>query len=141
MNKRFVICGLVVSLASLLLDLLIHGLLLGDAYRQLATTGFVRGPDQAGQFLHWALLAHLLLGFGLTWMFSMADPARSRDLAFGLRFGTAAALLSIVPNAMILFALQPWPAALVHRQILLGTVMMLLLGLLLAWLQPARRAL
>lgn len=141
MNKRFLICGLVVALASLLLDMLIHGLLLGDSYRQLATTGFVRGPEQAGQYLHWLLLAHLLLGFGLTWMFSLSDPARAASPAFGLRFGAAAALIASVPNAMILFAVQPWPGPLVHKQILLSTAAMLLLGLLLAWLQPMRRSL
>jgi len=36
---------------------------------------------------------------------------------------------------------QPLPAMLVHKQMLLGTVAMLLLGLLLAFLNPGRRTL
>lgn len=141
MNKRFWICGLVMSLASLLLDFCIHGLLLRADYQMLATTGFVRGPDNAGDFMHWMLLAHVFLGFGLTWMYSMVSAGRESTSALGLRFGAAAALMSSVPNYLIYFAVQPWPASLVHRQIIFSTIAMLLLGLLLSYLAPMRRAL
>ena len=38
-------------------------------------------------------------------------------------------------------AVQPLPAALVHKQMILSTIAMLLLGMLLAWLNPGRKAL
>lgn len=141
MNKRFWICGLVMALASLLLDVLIHGLLLRGDYQMLATSGFVRGQDDAGNYVHWMLIAHVFIGYGLTWLYTLASHGRTSSPALGLRFGAAAALLSSVPNYMILYAVQPWPAPLVHKQILLSTAAMLLLGLLLSYLQPLRRAL
>ena len=145
MNKRYWVCALVVSLAALVLDFVIHGLLLRGDYQQLAASGFVRGPDNAAQFMPWMVLAHLLLGLGMTWLYGMASrrrPVGARpEFGLGLRVGAAAALLATIPNYLIHFAVQPWPAALVAKQILLGVLMMLALGLLLAWLQPARRAL
>ena len=48
------------------------------------------------------------------------------------------ALATTVPGYLIWFAVQPWPAGLVAKQITFSTLAMLLLGLLLAWLQPRR---
>lgn len=141
MSKRFWICGLVMAFASLLLDFVIHGLLLRGDYQALAATGFVRGDEDARTHLHWMLLAHLFLGYGLTWLYTLASAGREATAAHGIRFGAAVALVSGVPFYMIYYAVQPWPAPLVHKQILLSTVAMLLLGLLLSYLQPARRAL
>ena len=51
------------------------------------------------------------------------------------------ALFSIVPGYLIHYAVQPLPASLVIKQIVYGTITMLLLGLLVAWLQPRRKVL
>ena len=37
--------------------------------------------------------------------------------------------------------MQPLPAALVHKQVIFSTAAMLLLGMLLAWLNPGRKTL
>lgn len=138
MDKRFWICGLVVSIAALLLDFLIHGVLLQADYAALAPSGFVRGPDDAQAHLPYMLAAHVLIGFGLTWLYRQVTVPHGAPLSQGLRFGAAFALAATIPGYLVYYAVQPWPAALVHKQMLFSAAAMLVLGLLLAYLQPRR---
>ena len=46
-----------------------------------------------------------------------------------------------IPGYLVYYAVQPWPAMLVFKQVLFSSTAMLMLGLLLAWLQPRRRVL
>ena len=151
MDKRCWICGLVVSVAALLLDFLVHGVLLQADYQALVTNGFVRGQDEAGAFMPYMVAAHLLIGYGMTWLYRQIMPVQSRpiqsrpagerSLTRGLRFGAAFAIAATLPGYLIYYAVQPWPAALVHKQMLLGTAVVLVLGMLLGYLQPRRTTL
>ena len=151
MDKRFWVCGLVVSVAALLLDFLVHGVLLQADYQALVASGFVRGQDEAGAFMPYMVAAHLLVGYGMTWLYRQimpvqrrsthSGPAGERSLTRGLRFGAAFAIAATVPGYLIYYAVQPWPAALVHKQMLLGTAVILVLGMLLGYLQPRRTTL
>ncbi len=138
MDKRFWICGAVMSITAMVLDFLIHGLLLRADYTALVASGFVRGPEAGASYLPWMLLAHVGIGFGLTALYRQFDPTPAGDARQGLRFGLLMALATTVPGYLIWFAVQPWPAGLVAKQITFSTLAMLLLGLLLAWLQPRR---
>ncbi len=140
MDKRFWICGLVMSIAAMVLDVIIHGHLLRADYAALVPAGLVRGPEGA-RFLPWMLLAHLGIGFGMTALYRAFHPAPTSDIRQGLRFGGLLALLATIPGYLIYYAVQPWPGMLVLKQVVFSTVAMLLLGLLLAWLQPRRRVL
>ena len=140
-DKRFWICGIIVAVAAMLLDFLIHGLLLMGDYNALVASGLMRGPDDAAHYMPYMLAAHLLIGFGLTWLYRKGIDAGRPAIGQGLRFGAAVAVMSVLPGYLIYYAVQPLPAALVHKQMLLGTAAMLLLGLLLAWLNPGRRTL
>ncbi|TYT27168.1 hypothetical protein FZO89_13360 [Luteimonas viscosa] len=139
MDKRFWICGIVVSFAALLLSFLTHGLLLGDDYAALGA--MYRDATDGTRHFRWLLLAHGLLGFAMTWIFSQGYARDRATIAQGLRFGLAMALFSTVPGYLVHYAVQPLPAALVAKQVLFGTLGMVLLGVLLAWLQPRRNAL
>ncbi|HSR65896.1 MAG TPA: hypothetical protein VLM17_09900 [Xanthomonadaceae bacterium] len=141
MDKRFWICGLVVSIAALLLDFLVHGLLLQGDYDALVARGLMRAPADAQHYLPYMLAAHLLLGYGLTWLYRQGVDRARPAVGQGLRFGAAIALVATIPGYLIYYAVQPLPPALVHKQLLFGSAATLLLGLLLAWLQPGRRAL
>lgn len=147
MRKRFWVCGIVVSIAAMLLDFLVHGLLLRGDYDALVSQGLMRGPEDAQHFMPYMAVAHLLIGYGLTWLYmhfngARADrPANEAALATGLRFGTAVAIMSTIPGYLIYYAVQPLPAMLVHKQMIFSSIAMLLLGLLLAWLNPGRRTL
>lgn len=139
MDKRFLVCGIVVSFAALLLSFLIHALLLGADYASLGA--MYRGAADGERHFPWLLLAHALLGFAMTWIFAQGFASDRPTLAQGLRFGLAMALFATVPGYLVHYAVQPLPPALVAKQIAYGTIGMLLLGMLLAWLHPRRSAL
>ncbi len=141
MDKRFWVCSLVVAVAALLLDFLVHGVLLQGDYQALVARGVMRTPEDAQGYMPWMLGAHLLIGYGMTWLYRQRGDRGRPDLVHGLRFGAGFALAATIPGYLIYYAVQPLPAALVGRQVLYATIVTLLLGLLLAWLQPGRKAL
>lgn len=139
MDKRFWICGIVVAAAALLLGVVVHGLLLRADYQALAT--LYRTQDQANAHAAWILPAYLCLGLAMTWLYRRMPASDGVDLARGARFGLAVALVSYVPWHVLAFVGQPLPLSLMLRQVAFDLAAMLLLGMLLAWLQPHRRAL
>jgi hypothetical protein len=141
MGKRFWVCGLLVAVAALLLDILVHGVLLQGDYEALVARGLMRTQADAQGYMPWMIGAHLLVGFGMTWLYAQGTTGGRPDLARGLRFGAGFAAAATIPGYLVYYAVQPLPAALVARQVLYATVATLLLGLLLAWLQPGRKAL
>ena len=107
----------------------------------LVPHGLYRGPEDANAYMPYMFAAHLLIGFGLTWLYRKGmEPGRS-VFGQGLRFGAAVAVMSTIPGYLVYYAVQPLPARLVHKQMVLSTLAILLLGVLLAWLNPARKAL
>lgn len=136
MDKRFWICGLVMFLAAMLLSGLVHAVLLKPDYLAL---GPMYRTDADGQtYMPWMLLAHALIGFAMTWIYRQGFSAGASNIGQGLRFGLAMAAFSTIPGYLIYYAVQPLPTALVVKQIVFGTISMLLLGVLLAYLQPRR---
>jgi hypothetical protein len=135
-DKRFWICGIVMAIAAQLAALLIHAWLLVPDYQALAV--LYRPEEEAGRYLGWMLLAHACIGFALTWLYAQGYARGRSAVGQGLRFGFALALFSVIPGYLIHYAVQPLPATLVVKEIVFGTLAMLLLGLLVAWLQPRR---
>jgi hypothetical protein len=139
MDKRSWICGVVVAFAALVLGFLVHGVVLRADY--LALASLYRTQADANAQAGWIVVAYLCMGLAMTWLY-LQLPARSLGkLAHGLRFGLAIALVSFVPWHLLAFVGQPLPGALAVRQVLFDTAAMLLLGLLLAWLEPRRSVL
>ncbi|MCR6662724.1 MAG: DUF1761 family protein [Luteimonas sp.] len=136
MDKRFWVCGVVMFFAAMLLSFIVHALLLGADYEALGA--MYRDADGGRQHFPWILLAHALLGFAMTWVFAHGFASTEPTLRQGLRFGLAMALFSTIPGYLIQYAVQPLPPMLVAKQVLFGTLSMLVLGALLAWLQPRR---
>ena len=139
MDKRFWICGIVVAAAALILGMLVHGVLLRADYQAMAA--LYRTQAQANAHAAWILPAYLLLGLAMTWLYRRMPASDGVELARGARFGLAIALVSFVPWHMLAFVAQPLPLSLMLRQVVLDLVAMVLLGMLLAWLQPHRRVL
>lgn len=139
MDKRFWICGIVVGMAALSCGFLVHGLLLRADYQALAA--LYRSPEEANARAAWILPAYALLGLSMTWLYRRMPASDDVDLARGARFGLAVALASCVPWHMLAFVGQPLPLSLMLRQVAFDAAAMVLLGMLLAWLQPHRRVL
>ena len=94
MDKRFWICGILVSIAAMLLDFVVHGLLLQGDYNALVASGIMRSPADANHYMPYMLAAHLLIGFGLTWLYRKGIDSGKPNIGQGLRFGAAVAVMS-----------------------------------------------
>lgn len=139
MDKRSWICGIVVAFAALALGFLVHGVALRADY--LALAPLYRTQAEANAQAGWIIVAYLSMGLSMTWLYLQLPTRSLSRLAHGLRFGLAIALVSFVPWHLLAFVGQPLPAALTIRQVVFDTAAMLLLGLLLAWLEPRRTVL
>jgi hypothetical protein len=137
MNKRFIVTWIVLFVAWFMGDFVIHALLLNPAYLQLPHLFRSAGDSQS----HFPvmILAHLLMAGAFVWIYARGVEAKAW-LAQGVRFGAATALLTVVPTYMIYYAIQPLPGELVVRQIVFSAILMVLLGLIVAWRYRSRPA-
>ena len=78
------------------------------------------------------LLAHLLMAGAFTWIYSFGREAKPW-LAQGVRYGIAVALLAAIPGYLIYYAVQPLPGAMVVKQAIFSSVLMVVLGIIVAW--------
>src|SRR3546814_17106634 len=63
MDKRFWVCGLVMSTVALLLGFIVHGLLLAPDYAALGA--MFRNDDDTRHYAPWMVMAPLLTGFAM----------------------------------------------------------------------------
>lgn len=137
MDKRFWICGLAMSVATLLTGFVVHGWLLAGDYAPLVGT-LLRTAEDSQRYFGWMIVADLLIGFAMTWLYRFGFSEGRTTGAQGLRFGLAVALLSVVPLHLIYYSVQPTPATLVIKQVAFDAIRFMLLGVLIAYLQPRR---
>lgn len=136
MNARFLIAWLVVFVLWMAAGFAVHGQLLADEYM---ATGLMRPVEEQQQFFVWLLVAHLLMAGAFVWIYSRGRESRPW-LGQGLRFGLAITLLAVAPVYLIYYAVQPMPGILVVRQIAYDTIVVLILGLVTAYLYRDRAA-
>ncbi len=134
-NKTFLIAWLATFVAWMAGSFIVHGLLLHADYLSLAKLFRSEADSQA--YFGWMLLAHVSLAGALVWIYQRGVQARPW-LGQGLRFGAAVALLTIVPTYLIYYAVQPMPGPMVVKQIVFDGALVLLLGMLVAFLSRTR---
>lgn len=139
MDKRFWISGVVMTIATMALGYLVHGVMLTADYNALVGT-IMRPPEEAKGYMHWMLVADICIGFAMTWIYRQGVDTSKGFVGQGLRFGLAVAFLTVIPQFLIYYAVERLPAALVHKQLLFDSIRMLLLGVLVAWLNPRSRS-
>ncbi|HUP30611.1 MAG TPA: hypothetical protein VM122_10595 [Usitatibacter sp.] len=131
MNKRFWISVVAVFVASMLLGMVVHGILLEDDYLRLVSSGLFRKPEDAQKMFPWMLIAHLLFAVAFTWIYRAGRDTRPW-LGQGVRFGIAVAILAPVSTYLIYWAVQPMPALTVLKQCVFDTLSMVILGIVVA---------
>lgn len=130
--KSFVISAVALAVVSLLLGFVVHALLLGADYAQL---GNLYRPEKDQQnYFPFMLAAHVLTGFGMTWIYRQGNVAGQPWMTQGFRFGLAWVVAVTAPLYLIYYAVQPMPSSLVIKQILLSSVGTVLMGVACAWL-------
>lgn len=131
MNKRFIVAWAVVFVVWFMGSFVVHGVLLRSDYMEL--TGLFRPEGDQQKYLPLMILAHAIYSLAFIWIYARGAEAKPW-LAQGVRFGLAAALLTVVPTYMIYFVVQPMPGDVVLKQIVCDGILTVLLGAIAAWL-------
>jgi hypothetical protein len=131
MNKKFLIAWVVLFIAWFVGSFVVHGVLLSADYMQL--TSLFRTEADAQKYFPLMVLAHVILAGAFVWIYARGVEAKPW-LAQGVRFGIAVALLTIVPSYLIYFVVQPMPASVVMKQIVFDGIVLVILGIIVAWL-------
>ena len=131
MNKKFLVAWVVIFLAWMAGDFLIHGVLLADDYRQLVK--LYRSETESQQYFRWMLIAHVLCAGAFRWIYARGQEVRPW-IGQGTRYGLAVAILAAIPGYLIYYAVQPLTGDLVAKQIIFSTILLVVLGIIVAWL-------
>jgi hypothetical protein len=138
-TKRLILATVLVFLLAQALGILIHGFILAGDYGPFYGTLLRPMEGSPGWQALLIPVSHLMVAAGIVWIGARLDRDGNRT-ARGLRLGLVAWLIG--PGAMFLlwYAEQPWPGALVMKQLPLELAAMLLLGRLAARLTESRSA-
>jgi len=138
MNRRFFTGWVVVFVAWMMGSFVVHGVLLREDYAQLS--GLFRPEAESQKYFPLMILAHVIMAGALVWIYARGVEVKSW-LAQGVRFGMAVSLLAVVPTYTIYYVVQPMPGLLVAKQIVFDAILVVLLGVIVAFLyrQPAKR--
>jgi hypothetical protein len=131
MTKKLLIAWIVLFVAWFMGSFVVHGVLLRSDYLQLSNLFRAEGDQQ--RFFPLMLLAHVMLSGAFVWIYARGVEAKPWVVQ-GVRFGVAVALLTIVPSYMIYFVVQPMPADVVIKQIVFDGALLVILGMVVAWL-------
>ncbi len=137
MNKKFFIAWIAIFIVWMFGSFVVHGLLLSADYKALQSMFRSEADSQA--YMPFMLGAHAIMAGAFVWIYARGAEAKPW-LAQGLRFGVAVALLAVVATYMIYYAVQPMPGALVVKQIVFDSALLLVLGALVAFLYRDGRA-
>ena len=136
MNRQFLVSGVVVSIAAMIIGGIIHAGLLNSDYAQLPH--LMRTQEEQMNYFHFNLIAHLFIGFAFTWIYRQGRVPDRPFPGQGVRFGIAVSCLMTIPFFLIFYSVQPFPGTLVIKQIVFETVGNVILGILVAYLnRPA----
>lgn len=138
MNKKFLVSWAVVFIVWMAGSFALHGVWLGESYAAL--TNLYRPEERQMDLFYLMVIAHVMLAGAFVWIYQRGNENRPW-LAQGVRFGIAVAVLAPIPTFMIYYVIQPLPSNLVITQIIGETVLCVILGMVVAFLnKPAARA-
>jgi hypothetical protein len=131
MNKRFFIAWVVVFIAWFMGSFVVHGVLLHADY--MAVPNLFRTEADSQAYFPFMILAHVIMSGAFVWIYARGVEAKPW-LPQGLRFGFAVALMTVVPTYMIYYVVQPMPGATVVKQIVFDGILILLVGVVTAFM-------
>lgn len=131
MNRRFVVAWLAVFIGWMVGDFVIHGTLLYGEYARLPQ--LFRPEAEAQRYFPLMVLAHAIMAGAFVWIYARGVE-NTPWMGQGIRYGLAVALLGVVPTYLIYYVVQPLPGSLPVKQIVFDTILVVLLGMLVAFL-------
>ena len=130
MNVKFVIAGIAGFLISLIGGFVFHGFLLHGDYAQIPN--LMRTDANAMNYLPFMMASHLIKGFAFAWIYKKGLTPGVPALTQGLKYGVATVFLVTVPLYLVYYAVQPMPGMLVVKQIVSDSIVMILMGVVVA---------
>ncbi|MDX1507601.1 MAG: hypothetical protein R3358_04935 [Woeseiaceae bacterium] len=130
MNKNFLISWVVVFIAWMAGSFLVHGFLLQSGYAALPN--LFRTEAEAGQMFPLMLLGHVMLAGAFSWIY-LRGKENKPWLPQGIRYGVAIAFLGPIPMYTIYYVVQPMPADFTIRQIVFDSILVIVLGVIVAF--------
>ncbi len=137
MNKKFFIAWIVVFIVWFLGSYLVHGVLLNADYMQMSN--LFRTEMDSQQYFPFMILAHVIMAGAFVWIYARGVEAKPW-LAQGVRYAIAIALLTCIPTYLIYYVVQPIPGATVVKQMVFDSIVLLILGAVVAFIykEPAK---
>lgn len=137
MNKKFVISWVAVFVVWMIASFLVHGLWLGETYAGL--TDIMRPEAEQMELFHFMLIAHVLMSGAFVWIYQRGEEDKPW-MSQGIRYGAAIAVLAPIPTFMIFYTVQQTPAMLAVQQAIGDSIVVVVLGVLVAFLNKSTDA-
>jgi hypothetical protein len=137
MNKKLTLAWVVLFVAWFVGSFVVHGVLLESDYMKLGN--LFRAPEDSQKYFPLMILAHIMLSGAFVWIYARGVEAKPWA-AQGVRFGIAVALLTVWPTYLIYYVVQPMPGGVVVKQLVFDGILMVILGLIVAWLYRSEPA-
>jgi len=129
-DKKFWLGVVAAFVITMLGGFAVHATWLNADYAALPR--IMRSEQDSMGYMHFMLLAHLVLSLGLVWIYRQGR--RDGDwVGQGLRFGVAVAAVSAIPYFLIYHAVAQFPFELSLKQIVGDTVTLLAAGVAVAF--------
>jgi hypothetical protein len=126
-----VISAVVVFVVWMALDFFVHGVLLYGDYASIPNV--MRPPADANTRMPLMALAYVFMAVAFTWIYLKGREDKPW-LPQGVRYGVAVAFLTVIPTSLIYHVVTQVPLDLAIKQIVLGFIVIVIVGIVLAWL-------
>lgn len=128
--KKFLIAFLLVFVAYLATNMLIHTVILGDTYMKPEVQDSMRPEEEMGKYFWVRVVTMLVFSFFFTYIF--AKGYEGKGLMEGVRYGIVMALFFFFVGSFDQFVTYPIPYFLVWYWIIAGFVQSVLMGIIAA---------
>jgi hypothetical protein len=130
--KKFLLSWVLLFVLWMAGSYLVHAVLLTGEYSQLPN--LFRTTAETEKYSIFMLLAHVLMAGAFAWIYARGISS-APWLGQGIRYGFAIAFMTVVPTYMIYYVVQPLPGSMVVKQILYDGALVVVLGVVVAWVQ------
>jgi hypothetical protein len=127
---KFLLASLAIFIASSLFNFAIHGYILQPEYRTYP--GLLRDLADSQSHTLYLILSFLIFSPAFVWIYSRGVSS-APWIGQGVRYAIAVWFIATVSRYFTYYAIQPWSAGTVLRQIFYELPMMIVLGLIVAW--------
>lgn len=136
LDRKFLLSAVAVLVLLWFGGYFVHGVLLHSEYARLPN--LMRPMSDFTTYWPFMLLARVLTALAFTWVY-LKGMESGPWLGQGLRYGIAVAVMMLIPSYLIYYVVMPFPLSLVIKQIVFDSILFMILGVAVAWINRAGR--